>query len=353
MHVRIKPMVLLLGLLASSNVSAIETRGQAEMEKPTSCVKTGPGIRVQAGDTLSEIARNVVSPDFQSRKELERHLYNCNPDAFGDSRNDLIPGETLYIPISETPKLFSKSSATIPPPTLPALSASPTFTLPATILIVVCFLTLFILVALSMSLYRWRKTFRVPLAEFPLTAPVSFETIQQNVLTQTLAKLRTVITDSMNKFVAATRKNPENPGELGNIYVTLHGTLDKIDAEIRRLKKGYDAEVFRKFLIRFVRTDLAVNDFMQDIETKPKSLNVIKRLLEDALDECGVETFSPSIGEDYRRAEGVEDNPKKTLSDNATDHYKIAEVIQQGYRMKMHDAYETVCRAKVRIFVTQ
>ena len=386
MNATIQSIVMLLGLLVSLDVSAVETPDTSGKENLASCVENGLSLRVVEGDTLSEIARRVVSPEFQSSQELEQHLYECNPDAFGDSRDELVTGKILYLPIPNGSELLTEQfqekprppEMIIPKPTdatleidsqptenseIPrftdqettgsiAKSESPYSSLLLAVLGLICFLAL-LLVALIVYLYRWSKMLRVAPVESPTFVPASSDVVQQNVLTQTLAELRALIAGSMEQIGRDSANNEEKLGTLRNIYVTLHGALDEKDAEIRRLKKGYDAQVFRKFLIRFIRTDLAVNDFVQDVETKSEALDLIKRLLEDALDECGVERFSPAIGGDYRRAEGVADNPRKTLSHNVDDRYKIAEVIEQGYRMKTPDGYEIVYPAKVRIFTTQ
>ena len=361
MNATIQSIVILLGLVVSLDVSAVETTDMSGNENLSSCVENGFSLRVVEGDTLSEIARRVVSPEFQSSRELEQHLYECNPDAFRDSRDELVTGKILHLPVSKGSELLTEEVPEKPrsPETViqkptgdVAKSESPHSSLLLAILGLTCFLAL-LLAVMIVYLYRWSKTLRVPPIESPTPAPASSNVVQLDVLTQTLSELRTVVAGSMEQIGRDSANNEEKLGTLRNIYVTLHGALDEKDAEIRRLKKGYDAQVFRKFLIRFIRADLAVNDFLQDVETKSEALDVIKRLLEDALDECGVERFSPSIGEDYRRAEGVADNPKTTLSNNVDERYKIAEVIEQGYRMKTPDGYEIVYPAKVRIFTTQ
>ena len=386
MNATIQSIVILLGLLVSLDVSAVETPDTSGNEKLVPCVENGPGLRVVEGDTLSEITRRVVSPEFQSSKELEQYLYECNPDAFRDSRDDLVIGKILHLPIPKGSKLLTEqvqeklrppetviskpTDATLEIDSQPtesseisrstdeeitgevAKSESPYSSLLLAVLGLICFLAL-LLAALIVYLYRWSKTLREVPVESPTPDPASSNVVQQDVLTQTLAELRTLIAESMERIGRDSANNEEKLGTLRNIYVTLHGALDEKDAEIRRFKKGYDAQVFRKFLIRFIRADLAVNDFVQDVETKSEALDLIKRLLEDALDECGVEKFAPSIGEDYRQAEGVADNPKTTLSNNVGDRYKIAEVIEHGYRMKTPGGYEIVYPAKVRIFTTQ
>ena len=75
-------------------------------------------------------------------------------------------------------------------------------------------------------------------------------------------------------------------------------------------------------------------------------------MFEDALDECGVEKFSPSVGEDYRKAFGVTDDPEIAAPvDDADKDYAIAEVLAEGYRVR--NGGDVVVAAKVKIFKRQ
>ena len=134
-------------------------------------------------------------------------------------------------------------------------------------------------------------------------------------------------------------------------FMTLQSALDEREAEIRRLKKGYDAEVFRKFLYRFIRIDQSIADFARDDMASPENLGQLKRLMEDAFDECGVEVFEPELGSDYRGAEGVAENPKTVAADRPEDAFMIAEVLEAGYRLRGGEGYEILAPAKVRIYI--
>ena len=112
-----------------------------------------------------------------------------------------------------------------------------------------------------------------------------------------------------------------------------------------------DGSDLRDYLKRLIPVDLAVDDFIRDGEDS-KALKVVKALIEDALDSCGVETFSPEIGEDWRRAEGVADNPKTQVTGKPEDNHKIAEVVEQGYRYKTEAGYDVIYPSRVRIFTT-
>ena len=161
------------------------------------------------------------------------------------------------------------------------------------------------------------------------------------------------LSKSIHHIAGRTSESTSKIDNMIDTFMALQKALDEKDAEIRRFKSNYDAEVFRKFLLRFIRVDQTVDDFIQ-VETSPSEyLSQVKRLLEDAFDECGVEFFSPNIGDDYRTTEGIADNPKTKKVDNPEDEFKIAEVLQVGYRLRSSDGYDTIVPAKVRIFTSE
>ena len=352
MNTMIKATVLLLGLLVSLNVSAVETPDTGENGTPAPCVDSGQGILVYAGDTLSGITRRIVSQEFQSRKELEKYLYECNQDAFRDSPDELIAGTEPYFPMPKR-----QISLAQPPPEdntsteENVVQHTASHPLLLSVILGMTFILSLLIVALIISMRQWIKTNNT--APVTPSTSVSSGVAHQNALTHPMEELHALVAEILKQIRQDSTKNAENLDKLQSISVTLRHALDEKDEEIRRFKKGYDAQVFRKFLLRFIRTDLAINDFAQDAKNHSKSFGVIKKLLEDALDACGVETFSPQIGEDYRQADGVADNPKTTVSNDANKRYRIAEIIEQGYRMKTLDGYEIVYPAKIRIFITE
>ena len=131
--------------------------------------------------------------------------------------------------------------------------------------------------------------------------------------------------------------------------MTLQKALDERDAEIRRLKAGYDAHIFQKFIGRFIRVDHAIEDFIAMDRFDKDGFEQIRAVLDDALDECGVERFGPEVGADYRQADGVADNPKVVAPESREDEFKIVEVLEPGYRMRGQEGFEVILASKVRI----
>ncbi len=152
--------------------------------------------------------------------------------------------------------------------------------------------------------------------------------------------------------LADTKNTLQKIRELFDGYMIFQKTLDEKDAEIKRLKDGYDAEIFRRFLYRFIRIDKTIKD-PETPKNALESLRLIQGLFEDALDECGVEKFSPEIGEDYRKAFGVADRPENEPTEDAGKNFLISEVLAEGYMLKSDGGREAVVPAKVKIFKHQ
>ena len=207
-------------------------------------------------------------------------------------------------------------------------------------------ITTTVAVAISFYLYYWR---RILLAQPNTTVPEDWARFLQQV-GQRLTKLDNLMTrelHQLNHNGSATRRQVSDMVET---FLTLHTHLDERDAEIRRLKKGYDAQVFRKFLYRFIRVHLELCAILEAEEISEDDMKTIKALMEDALDECDVQPFKPPLQVDWRRQEGIADSPTVIETEDADQAFRIAEVVEPGYRLGRDENAEVIVPAKVRIF---
>ncbi len=201
-------------------------------------------------------------------------------------------------------------------------------------------------VVVAFYLYRWR---RVVLDKQHLVVPEEFNSwiIKVSEVFNDLAKQ---VGSAINRFELQGQATHKGVADLTETFMTLQGAIDEREAEIRRLKHGYDAEIFRKFVSRFIRVDQAVEDFQKMGSADQSDLEQIRRLLEDAFAECGVECFQPQVGEDYRHAEGVADNPKSEMVDRPEEAFKIAEVLESGYLIRGTESNDVLVPARVKIY---
>ncbi|MBT5352179.1 MAG: hypothetical protein HOL54_10575 [Rhodospirillales bacterium] len=201
--------------------------------------------------------------------------------------------------------------------------------------------------AISFYLYRWRK---ILLSQPNIALPEQMGDWVEGVKIR-LEQLTTTSTAGIGKLVQQGNELQENASNMTETFMTLQHALDERDAEIRRLKRGYDAEIFRKFVSRFIRVGQIVDDLERVGSASAEDLNHVARLLEDAFLECNVEPFQPEIGSDYRETSGVAENPKRTETSNPEEEFKIVEVVENGYQLKTSEGCDIIIPAKVRINV--
>jgi len=203
--------------------------------------------------------------------------------------------------------------------------------------------------SLSMTfwLYRWRRRFT---DKYEIIVPEDWRAISDRhekrlqFQDKRILELTKAIGGLAEQGVAL-QKMIES---MTSTYMGLQGSLDEKDEELGRFKKGYDSTIYRNFLKRFIRVDLVLQSHIEDGEINVSGLEQIRQLLEDALDECGLEVFQPELNEDYAKAEGVEDYPKTVPTQDPNLIGKIIEVRQPGYRLQ--ETGEVIQKAKVTAY---
>lgn len=264
--------------------------------------------------------------------------------------------ETLKAPLSvaEQVTIIDAKPTSEPPPLLSVeggaqttLSSDPQWWLSIS-LSVMAIVTL-ISVATSFYLYRWR---RILIKSNYLVVPEQLG-VWVNDITKHMNGVIQIVDAGVKSVDHQSKEAKQGISELSETFMTLQSVLDEREAEIKRLKQGYDAHIFKNFVLRFIRVDQAVEDFQRAGGADQNGLEQIRQLLSDAFAECGVETFAPDIGEDYRHAHGVADNPKRLNADNPKDDFKIAEILESGYLIRSSGNADVIVPARVKIFAYQ
>lgn len=213
------------------------------------------------------------------------------------------------------------------------------------ITIVILSISTLIAVGISFYLYKWR---RILLANPNSVVPEEWAKYLQSVGDR-VTQLSSIMDENLIRVSQESRLNTERIENMTKTYMELQEVLDEKDKEIARFKDGYDAEIFRRFIGRFARVDQALEDLISD-GGESEELSLIKRLLEDAFEECGVEKTSPNIGDDYRTVGGVSDNPKLQRTNDPSLEFQIVEVIECGYELNTGVERKSIIPSKVRIY---
>ncbi|MFA0633124.1 hypothetical protein AB4549_10355 [Vibrio breoganii] len=208
------------------------------------------------------------------------------------------------------------------------------------ILLIVMSCALLVSVAISFYLYKWRK---VLLSDSKYALP------------DEMAKAMKGFELQLSKHSEQTNFNSQRVdllqaeiSRMTQTYMDLQKELTDKDAEIKRLRNGYDLAIYKKFIRRFIRIDQQVTDLK--VESDSDQFDSIAELLEDAFAESGIEKFEPQIGDDYRNCDGVEDRPKIVPTQDKEKDYQIEEVLEPGYKPIDKSNKEALVKSKVRIF---
>jgi len=225
-----------------------------------------------------------------------------------------------------------------------------------TIVTIASLLIAFVSLGLSFFLYRGRRVAftkgehaLMPEAWLPTLQDVSRGIQGQTDLLKKLAR------HLIDTFSVQSKEMSDIKDMLGKF----RQALDKKDEEIERYKKGYDQQVFVKFLRRFAKlqkvVDESIKGFEQDSSQAKKGLDNIKELLSYALVECDVVAFSPKVGEDWTKLakDEVEDNPVTIPTNDPQQDQIIAEVVSVGYKLDNTETPVFIVPARVKIYVYQ
>lgn len=251
----------------------------------------------------------------------------------------LVIGASIYLLLST-----GENSTTVEPVKAALTPSQSTISFPYT-LITILSLTTLASVGISFYLYYWRK---ILLADDYTAVPEKWAKSLIDIR-KGMDEFRADLTSGMNYVANETNNNTTKLSSMIETHLELQSALDDRDKEIKRLKSGYDAEIFRRFISRFIRIDQTVDDFIIH-DGATESLSQIQRLFEDALDECGVSKFEPSVGNDYRKTNGIADNPKTKPTDKQDEDFRIVEILETGYQINTNIGNDVIIPAKVRIF---
>ena len=224
---------------------------------------------------------------------------------------------------------------------------------PTTLLIILSLLTL-ISISISFWLYYWRK---LSIAGKEIMVPETFEkNIQKlnKVANNNSLNFQNALDNQTAALKSSSKRSDDSNNEIARIseiIAHLQESIEKKEEEMERFKKGYDADIYHKFLLRFTRVDRVLKEYIDDGTIDLDGLEDIHTQMEDALLECRVESFSPEVGVDYKIQDNIADNPKKIPTTDKEQHEKVEKVVQVGYfRVCEDESIEVISQAKVVIF---
>ena len=141
--------------------------------------------------------------------------------------------------------------------------------------------------------------------------------------------------------------------EIQNGFTVFSSAAASKDAEIDRLRKGSDRQAYLQFVRRFVRVlRMTDADISEDCAAgrDTSALESLRGYLLEALRDCGVETFSPPMGDDYRDRADVSEGARTVSTSEPQSDWRISRVVHQGFRLQTGNEPVVVEPAVVEIF---
>ena len=162
--------------------------------------------------------------------------------------------------------------------------------------------------------------------------------------------------EKLTSLIKANSQQSIKSETLLESFLTLQETISNRDEEINRLKKGHDSKIFKRFIMRFVKVSSALHEIRDEAQDSDQAKNYkyLCRLIQNALEECGVEQLMPEIGADYRRlGSEVDDDPKIIETNDKLKNFHVASVESLAYIIEGEGSREIILPATVTIYRTK
>ena len=195
-------------------------------------------------------------------------------------------------------------------------------------------------VALAVTAIRWRKALDGGQTSLlPSKVLDDWKDVAKRLGKQesSLREFSDSIHGNLSHAHSAQNETQQNYKNILNALRVFQEQLTKREQEIDRLRRGGDAEVFRRFLNRFLRLYRDMNTDLKELKENGKQTDLVEdhmHQLEDALFDTGLERFRPQLNSDFRSEQGIADNPATVETDDPELDFKVAEILKDGFLLQ-------------------
>jgi hypothetical protein len=161
------------------------------------------------------------------------------------------------------------------------------------------------------------------------------------------------IVEALTEVLKASKQHSQKSEGLLESFLTLQQAISARDDEIARLKKGHDTKVYKRFITRFIRISISLEEIREEVKEsdQEKNYKYLCRLIQNALEDCGVEQVRPEIYSDYREAgPEIADDPIIVNTDDPSLDFKIASVESPAYVIEGEGDREILIPAKISVY---
>ena len=218
----------------------------------------------------------------------------------------------------------------------------------------VVFMGLSLLLAIiSLGMAYWMHYVRaIYLKDGPALVPEQWGKVI-NDLARVIGHSGESTSSALSSLVGTSKQQTEKADSLLESFLTLQQAISSRDEEIARLKGGYDAKLYKRFLNKFIRLSQSINEIYGEAKGTPEEKNYryLSRSIAVALEDCGVDTYVPEIDTDYREVGAeVADDPNEIETDDPSKDFMIASVDSPAYIVEGEGERQIIIQSKVTIY---
>ena len=126
--------------------------------------------------------------------------------------------------------------------------------------------------------------------------------------------------------------------------------IEQRDGEVKQLRDGYDRSILSRHYYRLIRLHEEAREIL-DENPDSKDIRYLYGMTEALLKECDISKVSPELGADARDLAGlVDDNMIREVSEDPSQHNKIAKVDAPAYVYDEKGVHQVVQPARITVY---
>ncbi len=168
--------------------------------------------------------------------------------------------------------------------------------------------------------------------------------IKENIVSFT-KQLQEYLNNSMSKIREDTKKTAD-------LLENLNSIVDQKDKDLDRFKKGYDLVRLRSFVLNVVEAISFLQNRKSEFtdEKFASYVNAYEKQLLRILDDLGIQSFAPKVGDIATDVEGIEVIGATPLVEGGKPN-GVSEILSQGFIMNFQDGRKEILKtAQVNVY---
>lgn len=185
---------------------------------------------------------------------------------------------------------------------------------------------------------------KTEVAVFNSNAEKDLISIKENIVSFT-KQLQEYLNNSLGKIREDTKKTTD-------LLENLNSIVNQRDKDLDRFKKGYDLVRLRSFVLNIIEAISFLQNRKSEFtdEKFASYVNAYEKQLLRILDDLGIQSFIPKVGDIVTDVEGIEVIGSTPLKEGSKPN-GVSEILSDGFIMNFQDGRKEILKtAQVNVF---